>query len=387
MIKKKVLSVDSRDKHLHVFGQVVDFSPESNFSGNVPNLVESPDGVNCTAISCVKVGDSKTKKLYDVDTLWQATPHSAMGADPRAPLSTAVKNGLFNRAIGQMEKLWSGYFRADTGSLDGFDNCRSAMTITQSGCTIATNFYANWGNINRARGIVPVGDVVVSEHDYFFKDWVIQDGVTYALIDFHLGYDVLMPREVLNAELAKTGCGAWMPSDNGAGLTETRNLLEWLVDLYQNLILAINRLKMVQPPPASPKPPVVDSYLEVKQTLMPNKIEQWAKAIAQWEGDITGHDAGNLKYTTLTKSWGATQGRPAQDGGHFALFKDDGVPALCNFLTLGCENQLVAFHQARTFEAFTKIYAGNPPQNYIEGIRQIVGCQLDTDVSTFLATS
>ena len=119
----------------------------------------------------------------------------------------------------------------------------------------------------------------------------------------------------------------------------------------------------------------------------PPKIVNWAKGIKQWEGDITGHDAGNLKYTTLTQSWGAMKGRPAEDGGYFALFPDDGMNALCNFLKLGCEDELVAFHQARTFESFTKIYAGNPPQTYIQGIADLIPCQLTDDISIFLDTT
>lgn len=119
-------------------------------------------------------------------------------------------------------------------------------------------------------------------------------------------------------------------------------------------------------------------------TKFSQKILDWAHGIAKWEGDITGHNAGNLKYTTLTKSWGATQGRQAQDGGYFALFSDDGVPALCNFLTLGCEDELKAFHSARTFQKFTEVYAGNPPQSYISGIAREVPCNLMDDISTFL---
>lgn len=114
------------------------------------------------------------------------------------------------------------------------------------------------------------------------------------------------------------------------------------------------------------------------------KILIWAKAIAQWEGDTTGHNAGNMKYTALTASWGATKGRPAADGGFFAVFKDDGLPALCNFLSMGCKDQLLDFHNARTLESFTKIYAGDPPQGYINGIAKILGVSLDTNIATFL---
>lgn len=144
------------------------------------------------------------------------------------------------------------------------------------------------------------------------------------------------------------------------------------------------------------KPPMQPQISKNEQVPVPpvhnvpkvDKIALWAKGIEQWEGGpaSANHNPGNMKFSTLTKSWGAVQGNKAADGGYFAKFQtyQKGFTALCNFLTLGCENQLSAFHQARTFQKFTTIYAGNPPLTYIQGIAKIVGCELDTDISTFL---
>lgn len=118
-----------------------------------------------------------------------------------------------------------------------------------------------------------------------------------------------------------------------------------------------------------------------------NKIYKWAKAIEHWEGaSPLMNNPGNMKYSNLTASWGATQGRKAGDGGFFCQFPiyEMGFNALCNFLTLGAKNQLSSYHNARTLEAFTKIYAGNPPQGYINGIAGIIGVSLDTNIATFL---
>ncbi len=123
----------------------------------------------------------------------------------------------------------------------------------------------------------------------------------------------------------------------------------------------------------------------INQPVMEDKITLWAKAIVHWEG----HFDGNLKYTTLTKSWGATQGRPALDSGYFCLWKDHdtGFQALCNFLTLGCEGQLIISHpQPCTFHDFTIRFAGNPPLGYMLGIAKEIGCTPETDISTFLVT-
>jgi hypothetical protein len=85
---------------------------------------------------------------------------------------------------------------------------------------------------------------------------------------------------------------------------------------------------------------------------------------------------------------GGTKGPAAADGGNLCQFKtlEAGQFALCSFLQLGCEDELVAFHapEARTLEGFTKIYAGNPPQGYINGIEEMLGVPGTTQITTFL---
>lgn len=133
----------------------------------------------------------------------------------------------------------------------------------------------------------------------------------------------------------------------------------------------------------SPKTPTMSNASQ-----FPAMIQKWAAAIAVGEGaDPMSHNPGNLKYSPLTASWGAQAGCSATDGGNLCQFPDDqtGLNALCSFLILGAQNQLKAFHQARTLEAFTKIYAGNPPQGYIDGIAQKLGVSETVDISTFLA--
>lgn len=122
----------------------------------------------------------------------------------------------------------------------------------------------------------------------------------------------------------------------------------------------------------------------------PNKIVAWATAIQQWEGaESVLNNPGNLKYSALTKSWGASPGRPATDGGSIASFPSYsmGFNALCQFLELGCENLLLAFHSpaARTLGGFTRVYAGNPPQGYVDGIVHALGATEATPISSFLS--
>lgn len=119
-----------------------------------------------------------------------------------------------------------------------------------------------------------------------------------------------------------------------------------------------------------------------------NLIGRWAAAIAKWEGaPAASNNPGNLKFTSLTAGWGASKGRPAADGGSFAQFAtpDDGMAALQNFLTLGAQNQLAAFHSARTLESFMTVYAGNPGTGYLNGVAADLGVPLSTPVESFLA--
>lgn len=122
----------------------------------------------------------------------------------------------------------------------------------------------------------------------------------------------------------------------------------------------------------------------------PAKITAWAAAIAKEEGANPAlNNPGNLKVSSLTRSWSAEQGPAAQDGGYLAKFASPqaGNAALCNFLILGAEDELIAFHapEARTLRGFTKIYAGNPPEGYITAIAAAINEPLDVQISTFLS--
>jgi hypothetical protein len=126
------------------------------------------------------------------------------------------------------------------------------------------------------------------------------------------------------------------------------------------------------------------------EPAFPPKIVAWADLIGKEEGGKPEHhNPGNLKYSSLTASWGGMKGPAASDGGYLAVFKDEqtGHAALCNFLVLGCEDQLIAFHapEARTLAGFTKIYAGNPPQGYTNAIVAGMGGDPNIQISTFLA--
>lgn len=237
------LKVDSRDEHAHEYGQVSTFTDESNFGVGVPLTIESLGGIYCTALASCKAGTSQTKNEYFVDDLWNDTPHSVFGADPRDTLSTMVKEGLKRTKDGVIDKIWNGYFRGDTGPLDSFDNCRSAMTIAQSSIEVCTPWYDNWDRLQGLE-VMPQGDVQVSNHAWDVLDWKIINGVTMFVIDAHQGYTLLMPREVFNMTMSKLGSVAYVPSTQAIESVRTRNIFEWISDQIANIRLILQSIQL-----------------------------------------------------------------------------------------------------------------------------------------------
>ena len=160
-----------------------------------------------------------------------------------------------------------------------------------------------------------------------------------------------------------------------------------LTKLYQEVISLLTQEKNQL---ISQKSTVDMNTPKPSPVTFPPMITKWSVAIAIGEGaNPTLHNPGNLKYSTLTASWGATKGPAASDGGNLCQFANDnaGQTALCNFLVLGCQDELIAFHApaARTLQGFTVVYAGNPPQGYIDRIVTTLGVPADTQISTFLS--
>jgi hypothetical protein len=177
--------------------------------------------------------------------------------------------------------------------------------------------------------------------------------------------------------------------------------LAWYQQAVQDLEQELGLLKARQIPPVgdiAPTTPVKQSETPVPapqtsntpQPTFPPKILAWAAIIGKEEGaDPSLNDPGDLKLSDLTKSWGAIQGFAAADGGFLAKFPTMqlGEIALCDFLVLGCQNELLAFHSpaARTLSGFMQIFAGNPPAAYTNAIVQAMGGDPNVQISTFLS--
>lgn len=385
------LKQDSRDRHAHVrFGQTATFEPESNFGFDLYSVIEPDTAVSCTAFSTTKVRGSQTKSQYDVDNLWSLVPHGEGGADPRDTLSTAIKNGLKDFSDTGMDYGIKGYYRADTGALRTADNVRSAMTQNNSSIMINSYWYKEW-NETPVGGVLPIGKTQVSTHSYIIVDWKLVNGVTMFLIDSHQGVRRYMPFEVMEAALTAWGASTLMPSTQEVLDERNKTILETIRDLCVNVIVALKALILIKKQPVAETPTPTAVYNEVKQSMKENMITKWAKIIADLEGAKPAlNNPGNFKYSPLLATWGATKGSAGSDGGNFAVFLtyEIGFQALCNFLTLGCHNELASYHNARTIKEFTLVYTNHPkPQfDYSDTLIKRLGVTADTDISTFLAS-
>ncbi len=400
---------DSRDLHaFEYFGQIVpsEFPLSKNFDDpNIPEKIQLPGNVECLAYSVAYIAQNRTKKEYDIDELFNRVPHTNQGANVRDVFREAVTNGLKVKGANTYEKPFSSYWRADTsttGLIDAFDASRSAQIQTESPLIITTSWYREWLNL-QPNSVMPVGKTIVSGHAYIDMGWVadtiVVNGQPMFVIEFWGGYKLRMPRETFNKAVGALGCGAWVMSTVEIDGKRNKEKLQKVVDFLVNLWLAFQdwfnfRAEINKPVPVSVINTVNKDYQDIKNVLTtmqnetPMKIVNWAKGIEQLEGGPArmNNNPGNLKFSGLTQSWGAVLGSKASDGGNFAKFAtyEAGFNALCQFLILGCKDELKDYHKARTFGQFTKIYAGNPPQGYIDSIAKIIGCSLNTNISTFL---
>lgn len=381
---------DSRDKHFYQhFGQATEFPLEVNYDSTQYDDVQPIGDVRCTCYTTCDIAEDQENRVFDIQDLWNRIPQSQFGADPRDVLGKAISTkedgGLL--AIGETVRRrdWKSYWSALSGDKDSFDNVRSALMIAKSPIGVASYWYSNWFNSD----ILPIGQNATNGHMYAVEGWKQINGEPMLIIEAWIGRKLYMSRAVFNATMKPYGMGAWVLSTMEIDEKIKLNILEKIKDACINVIILLKQLLIVKSTPVEkPLPPVVDnSYNEVKEAIKTNMIEKWAKAIARMEGDISGVNPGNLKYSPLIATWGATKGRKGSDGGNFAVFKsyDEGFKALCNFLTLGCQDKLKSYHNARTLQKFSEIYAGRPPQGYINSIAKELGVSLDVDISSFLS--
>jgi hypothetical protein len=381
------LKVDSRDFiHSQAFSQAVDIPEEINFDTPLPDDIQPLGDIKCVAYSVCDEAEDEFGKEFDILDLWSRVPHTQLGSDPREVLNEVIKNGLLPKGQKDRMKDYKSFYRADMGQRDPFDNVRISATIAQTSVIGAIYWCAEWLNVP-AFGVMPDGKTQLNGHAFTIEGWKIVNGEPMFIVEFWGGRKCYMPRSVFNKAMSSYGTQTWILATEEINNKRQKTVLEAIRDACLNVIILLKQLLAKNPPvekPVEPKPQEV--YNEVKESLKPNMIEKWAKAIDRWEGNTFGNNPGNLKYSTLIASFGAKRGKAGSDGGYFAVFDtyEQGFKALCSFLELGCKNQLKSYKNARTLGSFMKIYAGNPPAGYINGIAKDLGVSLDVNISTFL---
>lgn len=123
----------------------------------------------------------------------------------------------------------------------------------------------------------------------------------------------------------------------------------------------------------------------------PSRIVEWARAMEKEEGSKPpkptdrskrNNNPGNLKYTSLTASFGAV----GKDPENFCIYPDypTGFNALCSFLRLAAEDQLIPYKNARTLKEFISIYALPPNDGYANNVASELKVAVTTDISELL---
>lgn len=352
---------------------------------NVYTQILTQTAENCTAYSAVGERGAVTKKQYDPNEQWKnelkqiGATDAPNGIELDDKMQTGINIGF--TPIGSVQptdKALSYLWITEAPGLDWFDSVRTVILQNWQKYghiippTIGVNWYREWDNT--PSGILTsIAVDLLGGHDIEIAGFeTFSDGREYVDLQGTWGTSFgdngifRVSREVFNSFFRGYGAAYW--SDDASLPIAKENAL---IALFKNVIIAIQRL--FQNTVSFPPPPTV---------------AQWAEAVALAEGaDPKLNNPGDLKLTTLTKSWGATIGFAAKDGGIISAFPNPamGMTALINFLQLGVDNELLAFHQARTLGSFMKVFAGNPPQQYLNKIYNQLKVASNFNVSNFVS--
>lgn len=235
------------------------------------------------------------------------------------------------------------------------DDKRAKLKVAMTKGTVALSVYA-W-NFDEAKSFYtkPVG----AADNHWCELVAIEDG-KYTIFDSYDGY--LKDLDPL-FDFAMAKVYYLTPAE--PNITVIARILDLI-----GQILNIDSLLIKQkttPNPILPTPPAPTPVSPAPNPTHVSRISAWATAIQRAEGwdqtsrSFMNNNPGNLKYTAYTKSLGAV----GHDGGNFCKFQnyDAGFKALCQFLTDAANNRLIAYHSARTLQAFTEIYAQPPHVN------------------------
>jgi hypothetical protein len=121
-------------------------------------------------------------------------------------------------------------------------------------------------------------------------------------------------------------------------------------------------------------------------------LTNWANAIQKYEGWYIGsrsyknNNPGNITYDAAIQL--GMVGVTGSDGGspNMAIFDtyENGFAGLELYITKACSGTWGLYPPGTTFLQFCNIYAGNPSNNYINGIASEIGCNTNDIISAIL---
>lgn len=402
-------SYDSRDHHAYRhFGQVLELDKPINFDdANIQEKIQPNGNIQCVVYTGTYIAQNKTKKEYDIDELFNRVPHTSQGTDPRDVFREIVKNGLLVKGTNIYEKPFSSYWRADTGVMDAFDNCRSAMLTVQSPIAIGTYWYREWLDLE-PNAVMPVGKSPMNGHMYANQGWkfglateTVVNGEPMFIIEWWGGHTLLMPREVFNQALKPAGMQTWVLSTEEGDIKRKKNLFEIIKDLCINIIIALrNKIKVYEVEPVVPEPvkqsvvppppaPVVEAPISADVPVTrPKLLDIFCGAIRDYEGspgdlNYRNNNPGNCRYSS--KGYDPKYGLVKKDKNNFAIFKDyqTGWLYLTNLV-----RSKINEHPQRTIREFFYEYApisdGNSPELYAIYVAKRLGVGVDFTINKLI---
>lgn len=354
---------------------------------------------DCTAESAVGERFGFTQKEYDHEAYWQdelkwlKVPDAPDGVDLETKMMVGVRVGfVIPGSADHVDPAKAYFWVKKVSSYDWFDSMRLAMfQLNQKyglaiPVTIGVNWYSEWDNTPNgvlgmdAKTLLGGHDTELAGFETFVedsKDYIVNYGTWGSGCGDNGIFRI--PRDVFNKFFVGFGAMYW--SDDATLVPAKMN---FIVALCQNVIILLKRLIAMK---SGYPPPVTPSVQPAPVPSQPSRIDAWAKAIMPQEGAKPElNNPGNLKFTTLTASWGGEKGFAAKDGGSICKFAtpEQGFTALCNFLTLAAQDELLAFHNARTLRLFTKIYAAPPNDNYAKAVAYALKVDVDYPISKLL---
>lgn len=371
---------DSRDKQYYQhFGQVIDFPLEVNYDTALYDDVQPLGDVRCTCYTTCDIAEDQDNNIFDIQDLWSRIPQSQFGANPRDVFSEVIKNGLLPQGEKTRLKDWKSYWSALSGSMDYFDNLRSALLKAESPVGVATYWYSEW----LGQTILPIGKTTLNGHMYSVEGWKQINGEPMLIVEAWIGYKMYMSRSVFNQIMKAYGVGAWVLSTNEMDEKIKLNLLEKIKDACINVILLMKQLLVEKQEvqtvdnPLPPQPQQV--YNDVKESMKKNLLDEFCLAIRDFEGK-----PGDLNYRNNNP------GNIRGVDGKFLKFKtmEEGMAYLKDYVTRACTGKHKAYSPKFTIIDFFNVYAptgdNNNPGQYAKWVANRIGVDVSFKIQNLL---